>query len=324
MTIDAPTRVGSSFFIKTFLPGFVASILYSYAVMPIIASPVWASYITLTMEGKLIIWIISGVLVGMTITLSDIYIYQFFEGILLPEIIRQWKYKRIRKYFEKIDSELKNVETITEMEKKKEKSDEKELLELNYKASELWGKVREFPYDPDEKFFSKRRPEEATMLGNVLAEYEGYSKKQYSVNMMVFWQHLWFILPKRLQEDLDLRGAKADFPVYLSFIFFGYIFIGGLGFYFQRTTWDILAYDTPLWVIICFISIILCSLFYRISVKVHKSYGRYIKALFDLYRVDLARKLKIDSDELIPDDTERKNWRKYRKYLLDYEKPDTN
>lgn len=72
---DIPTSFGSSFFIKIFLPGFVASILYSYAVMPIIACSFWAS-----VEGKLILWTILAIVFGMAITSLDLYIYQIFEG----------------------------------------------------------------------------------------------------------------------------------------------------------------------------------------------------------------------------------------------------
>ncbi|MCK4734217.1 MAG: hypothetical protein KAT65_17315 [Methanophagales archaeon] len=311
---DIPTSFGSSFFIKTFLPGFVASILCSYAVIPIILGSFWVS---LAIEIKLLLWIISGTVVGMVITSLDLYIYQFFEGISFwPKTIWRWKYERILRHFGKIDNNLKNVEArIKDIGKKKEQTEEdkKELLELNYEASKLWAKVREYPYDPDEKFFSKRHPEEANRLGNVLAEYESYSEKQHGMHMMVLWPHLWLILPKELKEDLDLRGAKVDFLIYLSFIFLSYILIGGLGFFVQ---------EKPLVTIICIlVSLFLWFFFYRISIQAHKSYGRYIKAVFDLYRFDLAQKLKIDvTGKLISADTERKNWRKYRKHLLDYEK----
>ena len=294
---DVPTSFGSSFFIKTFLPGFVASILGSYAVMPIIACSFWAS---LTVASKLILWTISAMVIGMMITSLDLYIYQFFEGIRFwPKPIRRWKYKRILRHFKKIDNKLKDVgDRIGEIRKKKEQTneDKEELQELYYKSSELWAEVRKFPYNPDKGFYSRRYPDEATIFGNVLAEYEGYSEKQYGIHMMVFWPHLWFILPEELKEDLDLRGAKVDFLVYFAFIFLIYIFIGGLGFFVQQK---------PLVAIISIlVSLFLWFFFYRISIQAHKSYGRYIKAIFDIYRVDLAKKLKagIVITNLIPND----------------------
>ncbi|KAF5413539.1 MAG: hypothetical protein C5S49_08300 [Candidatus Methanogaster sp.] len=333
---DVPTSFGSSSFIKTFLPGFVASVLYSFAVMPIIASSFWAS---LTIENKLFFCVILAIVIGMVITSLDLYIYQFFEGIYFwPNLLRRWKCEKIQRYFKKIDDELEKIDDELkdlkdqkrEIRAKNEQIKEykEDLAGLIHKSSKLWAEVRKFPYNPDKGYYSERYPEEATIFGNVLAEYEGYSEKQYGMHMMVFWQHLWFILPNELKEDLDLRGAKADFTVYLSFVFLSYALIGGIGFYLQRTTWvSISTYDIPLGAIICFfISIVLCFLFYYISISIHKSYGRYIKAVFDLYRVDLAEKLKmsINTVNSVPDDAEREKWRKYWKYLLDYKRPDKN
>lgn len=323
---DVPTSFGSSFFIKTLLPGFIASILYSSAMMPIIASSFWAS---LTIENKLIFCTTLAIVIGMVITSLDLYIYQFFEGIRFwPNWIWWWKYERLQRRFEKIDGQLENLKGLRmEIRKNIQTGEYKELIDLNHKSSKLWAEVRKFPYHPDKRSYSKRYPDEATVFGNVLAEYEGYSEEQYGIPAMVFWQHLWFILHKDLKEDLDLRGAKADFIVYLSFIFLSYTLIGGIGFYFQRNAWvTILTYDLPLGAIICFfISIVLCFFFYHVSISIHESYGRCIKAIFDLHRFDLAQKFKINiTDNLIPNDTERKNWRKYRKYLLDYKKFDEN
>ena len=325
---DVPTSFGSSSFIKTFLPGFVASVLYSFAVMPIIASSFWTS---LTMENKLFFCVILAIVIGMVITSLDLYIYQFFEGIYFwPNLLRRWKYEKIKRYFKEIDNELKNLKDQRRKIRSKNeqtKKDEDDLAELDHKSSKLWAEVRKFPYNPDKGCYSERYPDKPTIFGNVLAEYEGYSEKQYGMHMLVFWQHLWFILPNELKEDLDLRGAKADFTVYISFVFLSYALIGGIGFYLQRTIWvSILTYDIPLGAIICFfISIVLCFLFYDISISIHKSYGRYIKAVFDLYRVDLAEKLKMGiTVNSVPDDAEREKWRKCWKYLLDYKRPDKN
>ena len=321
---DVPMSFGLPFFIKTFFSGFVALVLYSCAVMPNIACSPWAS---LTIA-KVILGSFLATAIGMVITSFDLFIYQFFEGIRFwPDTMWWWKYERIQRHFKNIDKELEKLYTIKEKIAAKNgmnKKDKEELRKINKKLQKLLVEVRKFPYNPDEGFYSKRYPEQATIFGNVLAEYESYSEKQYGMHMTVFWSHLWLILPKELKEDLDLRGANADLPIYLSFIFLCYTFIGGVGFYFQQNTWvNILTYDIPIGAIICFfLSIGLCFCFYQISIQAHVSYGRYIKAVFDLYRVDLAKKLRtnIIVTNLIPSNTEIENWLKYRYYLLDYYK----
>jgi hypothetical protein len=81
---DVPTSLGSSFFIKTFLPGFIASILGSYAAMPIIACSFWAS---LTVASKLILWTISAMVIGMMITSLDLYHLIFISTNFLKEYV---------------------------------------------------------------------------------------------------------------------------------------------------------------------------------------------------------------------------------------------
>ena len=51
----------------------------------------------------------------------------------------------------------------------------------------------------------------------------------------------------------------------------------------------------------------------------HKNYGRFIKAIFDIYRFDLAKKLKI-TISYTPNEDEIEKWHQYRIYLLDYVK----
>jgi hypothetical protein len=75
--------------------------------------------------------------------------------------------------------------------------------------------------------------------------------------------------------------------------------------------------------IVCLIgSLLLSYSFYSASISSIKNYGKYIKAVFDLYRFDLAGKMEIPmtAKHLIPDDDEVESWRKLRKYLLDYKK----
>ena len=338
---NVPMGFNSSFLIRIFIPGFIAAILYSIAWAPIFFDSFWAS---LTIENKLIFWIVLGTVFGLLINSIDIYIYQFFEGINWPNRIREWKYDKIKNYFNKLDGELKELEkNINRNCQKSTKIETNTIIVVNrslcralfskvrnkifptisndlhdtMKQSKLWAEIRKFPYHPDKKSYSLRYPLAATIFGNVLYEYENYSEKQYGMHMMVFWQHLWFILPKDIKEDIDLLAAKTDFIVYLSFIFLSYSFIGGIGFYIQKDTWNnVLTFDLPVSAIILFfISIIFCLLLYNISISNHISYGRYIKATFDLYRFELAKRLKIDT---YMNDDLQEQWLKYRYYILDY------
>ena len=311
---DIPTSFGFPTFLRIFFPGFVGSVVYSYAFMPIIAGQKWAS---LTIEERILFWIISGVFLGLIIILFDFQIYQFLEGIQFwPQSLRKYKYKKTEEALKKtnFDWESRKTERKNERDVEKDKRDEEKIRELNYEILNLLSKIREFPQDPNMRLSKGRYPTEATRFGNVLAEYETYSERQYGMHMRVFWNHLWLLLPIDLQNDLDLKGSLADFPVYLTFIFISYAVIGSLGFLLQQE----LSLAAS-----CFVGALMISvLFYHAAIASHKVYGRYIKAVFDLYRIDLAKKLDIKCS-LIPSAEEIAMWQDYWHFLLDYKEPDS-
>jgi hypothetical protein len=322
---DIPLSLGPSFLIRTFLPGAIASLLYYFTFSNFFPkylsenSPIIFKVLNeiSNFTDKLLAFAILGILLGMMLSELDVQIYQFFESLRFwPEFIWNWRYKIVLNKFKGMDQDLQEIK----LRKKKIKQmgdgfcDSEELRDLLFRESELSAKAREYPYNPDMGCFCKRYPSAATRFGNVIAEYEQYAEIQYGMHMMVFWQHLWLILPAEVKEDLDLRGAKVDFLVYLSFIFLSYAFVGA-AFIFCNGTFKEM--------IICFIvSILLSFFFYSASISSVKNYGRYIKAVFDLYRFDLAKKMDIPmgTKHLIPDDEEVDSWRRLRKYLLDYKK----
>lgn len=301
---DIPNSFGLSFFFRTFFPASIATILYGIAFYPFIMTSFWFK---LTFENKIFVWIAVSLLIGILLNLLDLYIYQFYEGLRFwHNRLKNYFYSKQIEKFNKIDNELKNVHN--EIKKEVDPLKKRELYE---KASRLWAEVRKYPYNPDYNSHTGRYPENPTEFGNVLAEYELYSERQYGMHMMVFWQHLWFILPKDVKGDLELRSAKADFSVYISFLLLIYIFIGTIGFAFWSK-------------VLAAVFLIISALFWYISYKIatleHKAYGRYIKAIFDLYRFDLANKLNIViGKDLIE---ERKSWIKWRHYFLDYRIPE--
>jgi hypothetical protein len=242
---DIPTNLGPSFLIRTFIPGFIASLLFYFTFGILykcisIETPDALRDITdlLNMSPSPFTEVIAslaifGILLGMMLSELDVQIYQFFESLRFwPDFIWNWRYKKVLNAFEDIDRGLQEIKLRKKEIHQMGESfcDDEELRDLFCRESELSAKAREFPYNPNMGSFCKRYPDAATRFGNVIAEYEQYSEIQYGMHMMVFWQHLSLILPSEVKEDLDLRGAKADFLVYLSFILLGYAFIGGAAF----------------------------------------------------------------------------------------------
>lgn len=281
---------------------------------------------------------ITGILIGLVLTSLDLYIYQFFEGIRFwPEPIWWYMYRRELGTYKKLDSNLE--QKVNELESKSKEFPEKttdiektkieeEIIKLNMEIKNISTKMREYPYDPEEKFRSKRHPVECTNLGNIIAEYESYPKEQYGMDFGVFWYHMWLILPKEIRDEIDISAAKSDFLVYLSFIFLiAPLLITIKVFFIKDTIYvavrDFIHFDHFLLNVLSFLvlmvifSLLISYLFYRISILAHKSYGRYIKSLFDIYRIDLSKKAGI-AIPLCPNKDEREIWAEYGKFLEDY------
>ena len=117
---------------------------------------------------------------------------------------------------------VREVDRKLNIYKKKKELTEGDKKELIDKSLDLLDETRKFPYNPDEGFYSERCPEEATLFGNVLAEYEGYSEKQYGMHIMVFWPHLWLILPEEQKKswiyEVQKLISQSIFHLFFSFI----------------------------------------------------------------------------------------------------------
>lgn len=174
------------------------------------------------------------------------------------------------------------------MEKRGELKDDYSIFLLNEKIGDLSGKLRKYPFNEEEKY---NYPITWTRLGNVLAEYEGYSEVCYGMHFNVFWQRLWYILSKDEREDIEQRGATADFLSYMALLILIYAPFSGIGWYLQLQN-----YKSPLglfdsiyfiW-ILSFIGFLLVHRsIYNAAVDEHERYGGYIKALFDIHHSEL-------------------------------------
>lgn len=77
------------------------------------------------------------------------------------------------------------------------------------------------------------------------------------------------------------------------------IILGPVGLFFQEESWSVVwTYSIPMKSILyLLLSIIAFIAFYNLSIDQHKSYGRFVKSIFDLhrYRPAKASRLKYDA-----------------------------
>lgn len=307
MPANIPTSFGFSTFIRVLLPGFVFSLLCTYFILPIISSSIIPSSVIskillLSMLDKILIWAIMGIIFGIIISSLDYYIYRFFTGAgILPKLIWDGMYQSLISEVKKlIDNYDLKYETWVHSDNPEERR------ELNHDLGKMSNKLCQYPFDGDRSY---TYPISATRLGNVINEYESYSKILYGMDFCVFWSRLWHLMSKDSREDLDLQGAKADFIIYLLTIWI--IFIPLIIYSFYNLIGSIA-------VLIAVVCIFITLGLYDVGVLAHVNYGCYVKAAFDTYRIDLAKKLDIPIS-LCPNTDERSVWQKYSKFLAYYD-----
>lgn len=275
---DSPANLGAASFMRNFLPGFAFSILLSYTFMPGI-TPSSGILGSLDFAQKLIIWAFIGLMLGFLISSKDFYIYQVLNGYRCGPRFFSWRYSKELKKYEK---DKNNLAMLCKGEK--DSSSEHRILSLS-------SKIRKNPFDRTitPNFF---KPITWTRLGNIIEEYQTYSEVCYGMRFNVFFYRLWYVLSKDEQDDIEQRGAKADFLSYMSFLFLIYSPVAGFGLFSQisgASLFGLSGYRLGAftWILAFIFSIIIHRIFYECSLSAHENYGGYVKALFDVHHKDL-------------------------------------
>lgn len=136
-----------------------------------------------------------------------------------------------------------------------------------------------------------------TAFGNRYRAFEVYSRVVYGLDSIPAWPRLQAVMPEAYKELLSTARARLNFCVNLQLIGLT-TFIAFLGLAIALQQWPTAL--PPL------ASLALLLAGYRLALGAASEYGIYVKAAFDLYRGELARKLGLE----IPLDpaAERRMW----------------
>jgi len=177
------------------------------------------------------------------------------------------------------------------------------LLELDQRAkigkdsvrrAEIWYRLRRFPTDDE----GKRNASHPTLLGNILAEYEGYPKSRYGMDSVFFWYRVWFVMENERKKEVDASWSIADGLLALSAVSFGgslLWFVAGLvqlvSFLHLLFRSSISPFGGGL------LLLLLGYIFYRLSLPYHRANGEIFKAIFDLYRDRISAMTRLGTAE---------------------------
>jgi len=123
-----------------------------------------------------------------------------------------------------------------------------------------------------------------TALGNVITAYQEYPFKRYGMEAEVFWPRLRAVIPQTYFELVQEPRILLDFAVTMASTLValaGTAVIGG--------PW--LTYHPIIWASVPVGCLAFAYFFYRLAVSAADSFGEFVRACFDLYRLDLMARL---------------------------------
>ena len=142
-----------------------------------------------------------------------------------------------------------------------------------------------------------------TRIGNLLIAYEDYSFRIYGMDSSFYFYRIWLLIDDSIRKEIDGLRSIADGMIYciIAFSLSAILcFIYALIATFKSVS--MININNPLlFYMLCFVLIILASLWYNLSLHVHYRFGELFKSVFDIYRK------KVPLDDILLDIFMEKN-----------------
>jgi len=218
---------------------------------------------------------------GWLIAVCDMRIYMLFEGRRYwPDLIRRGFTKLQQVRLDRLRKKSEDANT-----------DRRRRLEAQVE-------LRQYPVNADGDLYVAF----PTRLGNIIEEYETYSRIKYGINSVFYWYRLWVVIDKDLRDEIDNAQSVVDSSVYISFSLYlsGIIMFAYAGFdaaVNMYRGWSWLSYvdnmhlpyaPAPPYLLYMGLACIIAGfVIYRLTLTAHASFGELFKSVFDMHRSKL-------------------------------------
>jgi hypothetical protein len=304
--------MGSNFIVASFIPSlaFVISIV-------ILFQPTSPNLIDLITDeknpilyGSILLFISSGI-IGFTLTSLNTFILKVFEGYILIWRIPFLKQREIKKAKRLLMKQYLIRMKITRLEKTQNVRFEKFIEGLKTKEYELKADYQyTFPNDRSQLL--------PTEFGNILKAAENYAGERYGIDAVPLFTRLIHVVPENFQKRIDQSLDQLSFLVNCAVLatIFGLIsLIAGLT-ELSAPLLDSTPIDSRKTFVyfssVC-ISLVVAKIFQRASLVNVSNYGELIRSVFDLFRFELLKQLKIDLPE--NSSLEKITWKKISDFI---------
>lgn len=213
-------------------------------------------------------------LAGITLSLLNDAIYQFYEGRLLwPEPVCGLGIRVMRRHRDALYRRVTEAYARTDHSLYDALSDE---LRHGFPTNEAGAPVVSAP----------------TLMGNILASYESYPLRRYGIPGGFYWTRLWLLLDKDVRDEVDGAWAETDGLMHLAagLLAAGSAYaLGLLGLAAGQLigTGGLASLSAPRTALFASALIGASYLAYRMSLPGHVRNGELYKSIFDLHHAKL-------------------------------------
>jgi hypothetical protein len=289
---------------KAFIVGFfLPTILFFTALFYLFSDSQWTSEFLNAIKDSsnlekvvyvsLIVWCLS-----IGIMIANNVLYKIVEGYYWPVSNMTWlKSRQVRIYEDKIRRLRQLEEERNELAKQRDElSGDSERAYGEY-DSICWNLARKFP------------SEESLMptgFGNATRAFEDYSRQVYGADSIPLWVHLTTVISKEFLASIEDARAQVNFLLNM-FLFSMAIFVLAAirivinVFVIIVSSWNLnvgikatlitLAIENKLFASFAFGSALFFWISYGLAIERICEWGTFVKAAFDCYLPDLAKKL---------------------------------
>ncbi len=246
---------------------------------------------------------VATVIIGFTLTALNTYILKMFEGYVIPFPMRiiyslrrraHWqKARHMREHRDDLRKEIlrleKDLDQNPELDEKLE-----QLRDQHYKAASDYDQT--YPEDQGDIL--------PTRFGNTLKAAENYTGERFGFDGVQFWPRLVHVIPAEYRQSIDAVRNELSFLVNMSILSFTFSILCVLAIFYTMSKTNVglggsavflgfLLKSLP-YLIALVAGLLISVFFYNASLFSVGSFGLMIRSSFDLFRLDLLKKMELE------------------------------
>jgi hypothetical protein len=243
------------------------------------------------------------VLIGFTLTALNTYILKIFEGYVTFPPLRFLYQKSLRIHQHKACDLMTHRDNLEKEYWHLKKYSGENNPSLDERLAIVRDKHYQIAKDYDEWYPAHIDDILPTSFGNTLRAAEDHAMQRYGFDGVTFWPRLVQVIPDGYKATIDNTRNELSFLVNMSILSVTFSLLCILAIFHAMWTTSVISSDalvfstfavfTIRYLVAAAFGMISCGIFYRASIISLGSFALTIRSSFDLFRLDLLRKLEV-------------------------------